>query len=131
VAVEEDAGIIFRSDSITSDPQVLFEGAVLAVIARVLETGVRIDQAVSDYLARFPMEVGITYLSPDLIICASDCLRLVRHAAGTEGSARLVLDDATRAWRAADAAGRLSVNGHTTRIQACIGNIRRALGPMA
>jgi hypothetical protein len=126
--MQSDARNFYRPGDVASNPQILFEGAVLEVIARVLETGARIDLVVSDYLARYPMDDGLTYLHPDMIICVSDCLRLVRNVATAKGSPLLILDDAVRTWREAEDASRLSVDDRTTRIQACIGNIRRALG---
>lgn len=125
--MQSDTKIISFPEDIASDPQILFEGAVLSAIARVLKTGMRIDLAVSDYLACFPMDKSLTHLHPDMIICVSDCLRLVNRAAEPQGSPLLILDDATRIWRATHERNRLSVDDRTTRIQACIGNIRRAL----
>jgi len=114
------------------DRQVLFEGATLAILARVLEGGTRVDLAVSDYLALFPIGADESHIRADLIICVSDCHSLLLRAAGRHPeSARLVLDDATRAWRSTDAADRLDAKLGITRIQACIGNIRRAIGPIA
>jgi hypothetical protein len=125
--VQGDAGTMSGSENAGSDPQILFEGAVLAVIARVIETGMRIDLAVSDYLAHFSTHDINTYIGPDMIICVSDCLRLIRHAAGAKGNTVLILDDAIRVWRGTDDANRRPADDRTTLIQACIGNIRRAL----
>jgi hypothetical protein len=122
--------ILGPDDNRTADGQVLFEGAVLAILARILESGTRTDVAASEYLARFPIGSGDFHIRADMIICLSDCLRLLHHAAGDQGNARLVLDDATRAWRRSPHGDRLSVTGGATRIQACIGNIRRAIGAM-
>lgn len=110
-----------------SDKQVRFEGAALTVLSRVLETGARIDLAAADYLKLFPLDAEEFHVRPDLIICVSDCLGLLLRAAGTGEQSRLLLDSATRVWRDTDSAGRLSAIGGITRIQACIGNIRRAI----
>lgn len=109
------------------DRQVLFEGAVLAILARVVESGMRADLAASEYLARFPIGSDELHILADMIICVSDGLRLMHTAAGPGGDIHLVLNDATRVWRDTPARRRLSVSGGATRIQVCIGNIRRAL----
>ncbi len=114
------------------DRQILFEGAALAILTRVLEGEIRIDLAVADYLSVFSIGTDESHIRPDLIICVSDCHSLLLRAAGGHRErARLVLDDATRAWRDTGAADRLDAKWGITRIQACIGNIRRAIGPIA
>ncbi len=124
-------GAAFTDEANTPDGQTLFEGAVLAILARVLDTGIRIDLAVSEYLKSFPIGADEFHIRPDLIICVSDCLGLLSRASGQDGNNRLTLDDATRAWRDTKVADRLAAEAGTTRIQACIGNIRRAIGPIA
>ncbi|ARJ67238.1 hypothetical protein WV31_16985 [Magnetospirillum sp. ME-1] len=114
-----------------ADQQVLFEGAVLALLGKVLETGRRIDLAVADYLKIFPIAPSEPHIQPDLIICISDCQSLLRQTAGRDTDMGQVLADATRTWRGMKAADRLSASGGVTRIQACIGNIRRAIAAIA
>lgn len=114
-----------------ADRQILFEGAVLTLLAQVLETGRRIDLAVADYLKIFPIAPSEQHIRPDLIICVSDCQSLLRHAAGIDSDVRPILADATRTWRAMKTADRLSSAGGVTRIQACIGNIRRAIAAIS
>ncbi|CUW38912.1 conserved protein of unknown function [Magnetospirillum sp. XM-1] len=110
-----------------ADRQILFEGAVLALMDQILETGRRIDLAVAEYLKIFPIAPAEFHIRPDLIICVSDCQSLLRHAAGVDNDIRQILADTTRAWRGMKTADRLSTSGGVTRIQACIGNIRRAI----
>lgn len=114
-----------------ADRQILFEGAVLALLAQVLETGRRIDLAVADYLKIFPIAPYEQHIRPDLIICVSDCQSLLRHAAGIDRDVLQILDDATRTWRTMKTADRLSASDGITRIQACIGNIRRAIAAIS
>lgn len=121
-----------ESGSDQPDRQILFEGAALAILAHILEGQIRIDLAVADYLSVFSIGADESHIRPDLIICVSDCHGLLLRAAGGHRErARLVLDDATRAWRDTGAAERLDAKWGITRIQACIGNIRRAIGPIA
>lgn len=118
-----------ENESDSPDRQVLFEGAALSILADVLESRTRIDLAVSEYLKQTSIGSDETHVRPDLIICVSDCLGLLLRAAdGAPDSARQILDTTTRAWRNADRTRRLSAQGGITRIQACIGNIRRAIG---
>ncbi|EME71587.1 hypothetical protein H261_02961 [Paramagnetospirillum caucaseum] len=120
---------IQENESDSPDRQILFESAALAILTHVLESGTRIDLAVSEYLKQTSIGSDETHVRPDLIICVSDCLGLLHRAAdGTPDDVRQVLDGATRAWRNADRTRRLSAQGGITRIQACIGNIRRAIG---
>lgn len=114
-----------------TDRQILFEGAVLALLAKIHETGRRIDLAVADYVKIFPIAPSEPHIRPDLIICVSDCQSLLRHAAGIDTDVRQILADATRTWRTMKPADRLSASGGVTRIQACIGNIRRAIAAIA
>lgn len=114
-----------------ADRQVLFEDAVLALMSRILETGERIDVAVTRYLKIFPIAPGEPHILPDLIICVSDCQSLLRHASDPDGDIHRILDATTRSWRGMGAAQRLSTSGGVTRIQACIGNIRRAIASRA
>lgn len=113
------------------DRQVLFEGAVLAVLARVVESGMRTDLAASEYLTRFPIGSDEHHILADMIICVSDGLRLILTAAESEANTRIILDDVTRAWRDTPSRRRLSVRSGATRIQACIGNLRRAIAAIS
>ena len=71
--------------------------------------------------------VGIRKFAPDLIICVSDCLRLLLRSQPKRAAARLTLDDLTRVWRDTPPAERVEYGRTVTRVQACIGNIRRAI----
>lgn len=125
--LREAWGGTLPEDTDSSNRQILFEGAVLTVLARVLDTGIRIDLAVNAYLASFPIDSDGLHVRPDLIICVSDCLNLLMRGQSDQAAARLSLDEATRLWREARAADRVESDRTITRVQACIGNIRRAL----
>ncbi|WP_236686337.1 hypothetical protein [Paramagnetospirillum magnetotacticum] len=118
-----------KTEDRPTDRQILFEGAVLSILAHVLESGTRIDIAASEYLAKFPIDPDELHIRADLIICVSDCRHLLRHTVGALGSLHLLLDDTTRRWRETAPSQRLSPQDGATRIQACIGNIRRAIAP--
>ncbi|MBI3445116.1 MAG: hypothetical protein HY055_07105 [Magnetospirillum sp.] len=125
--LRETWGFTLPETAHTSNPQVLFEGATLAVLAQILDSGTRIDLAVADYLGRFPLEGDSPHVRPDLIICVSDCLKLLLRGEAEPSAARLILDDASRLWHQVRANARQESDRTITRVQACIGNIRRAI----
>lgn len=107
--------------------QARFEKAVLAVLARVLTPGARIDLAVADHLEHHPMVSDAPYLRPDLIISVSDCRRLILQTVGRPHEVPALLSCLETTLPVANAYRRLIPGDGVTRIQAAIGNIRRAL----
>lgn len=105
-----------------------FEDFVLAIMARVIQTGTRIDLAVERHLADHPGHSASPHLAADLIICVSDCQNLMCRAAGDQPPPHGFVDEVAQAWRAMPVAEHLTADHRTvTRIQAGIGNIRRAI----
>lgn len=115
----------FLADLDADGEQRRFERVVFAVMHRVATTGERVDLAASAVIAHHPIDVWDSVLMPDLIICASDCLRSSHGQlsdAMLDGAAILAAFDQ---WsRTAEARG---MGDRRTRIQQCIGNIRRSL----
>jgi len=107
--------------------QLAFEAAALAALARVLRTGMRIDLAVADHMAAHPLVPEPLHFRPDLIICVADCRTLVQRMADRNGTALLLLAQAEHAWRQAPPWRRLEADSRVTRVQAAIGNLRRAI----
>jgi hypothetical protein len=110
-----------------ADGQFRFENAALAVLARVLRTGMRIDLAVTEHMASHPVLPEPLHFRPDLIICVADCRTLVHRLADKEGTALFLLAQAEHAWRRMQPWRRLAADRRVTRIQAAIGNLRRAI----
>lgn len=104
-----------------------FEDAVFAVMLTTVETGRRIDLAVSDYLDRFPIDTAEQALRPDLIICVADCIGLIRRTAIGDENARNAVIAAHRSWVASPPPGYSPLDRDTTMVQRCIGAIRRAI----
>ncbi len=111
-----------------TDPiQYRFEDAVFAVMMRRLETGQRIDLVVSGYIDRLPFDAAGDSLRADLIICVADCTEMVRRIADDAETAKGILAMAHASWGAVRHPDPAVGNRDTTRVQRCIGNIRRAL----
>ena len=117
----------FRGAGTAGQDQSRFEDAVFSVMLDALGSGRRIDLAVADYLDRFPMESGEDNLRPDLIICVADCIGLARRIAKGDAAAGHLVAQAHAAWRTAAHPPNADLDRSTTRVQRCIGNIRRAV----
>lgn len=105
-----------------------FEDFVLTIMAHVIRTGTRIDLAVERHLADYPGHLASPHLAADLIICVSDCQNLMHRAAGDQPPHHGFIDRIIQAWRNMPSSEHLIADYRTiTRIQAGIGNIRRAI----
>lgn len=115
------------AQDVPTGPQHQFESAVLTILTNTVGGVRRIDLAVEEYLKTSEFSTSELYVRPDMIICVADCQDLLIRSALRPEHVRPLLERATQAWRDADQTSRLTTGRGVTRIQACIGNIRRAI----
>jgi len=108
-----------------------FEATTMDVLDRVLSRGERIDLAAAEHLAGQPAPPGEHHVEADLIICVASLRELLRAKVGDDGPAREILNAARHLWDAATVPWNDAVGRERTRVQVCIGNIRRALNAAA
>ncbi|RAU23843.1 hypothetical protein CU669_01805 [Paramagnetospirillum kuznetsovii] len=103
-----------------------FDAAVFTITSRIIERNTRVDIAVADHLSAASTWTGDLYVSPDLIICVADCLRIIDGLASDTRSRASVLDAMVGAWTGMGPSQKRLDQKAATRIQSCVGTIRRA-----
>ena len=105
-----------------------FEALTLAVLDHVIASGERIDRAASGLLTQHPGGPGESHVEADLIICVASLREVLRGHAASDAEARHLLTATRAIWESAGVRWDNALWRERTRVQVCLGNLRRALG---